>query len=211
MLLIILYIIFGISVFGLFWTYAGYPAFIWLLSKIIKKEHKYGENYQPNVSIIIPCYNEEKVIEKKLKNTLELEHPKEKFQIMVVDSASTDRTREIVEKFKDKGVELVTQNERKGKGSGINFALNFVKNDIVIITDANAYLNKDAIKHLVKHLSDPKIGIVGGKKFAKKVYSVAESEGTDFLNKYEDFLLLHENIVDSSVNFGGKFLQCGKN
>jgi len=210
MLLEILYIIFGIGVFGLFWTYAGYPIFIWFLSKIIKKEHKYDENYQPNVTLMIMTYNEEKTIEKKIKNALEQNYPKYKLQIMVVDSGSTDNTRKIVEKYKNDGVELIKQEERKGKASGINFGLNFVKNDIVIITDANAYFNKDAVKHLVKHFSDPRVGIVGGKFFVKKIKSVSETEGTDFFRRFEEFLREKESIVDSSVNFGGEIFAVRK-
>ncbi|PKP58672.1 hypothetical protein CVT91_08115 [Candidatus Atribacteria bacterium HGW-Atribacteria-1] len=201
-LLIILYIIFGISIFGLFWTYAGYPIFIWFLSKIIKKEHKYDENYQPNVSIIIACYNEEKVIGEKLKNILELNYPMEKMQVLVVDSASTDNTRDIVRKYNDKCIELVEQDERKGKAAGLNYALNYAKNDIIVITDANLYMDTNAIKNMAKHFSDPKVGVVGCRYFVKKRKSVAETEGTAFFRKYEEFLREKEATVDSSVNFG---------
>jgi len=204
MLLEILYIIFGISAFGLFWTYAGYPIFIWFLSKIIKKEHKYDENYQPNVSLMIMSYNEEKTIEKKIKNTLEENYPKEKLQIMVVDSASTDKTREIVEKYSDKGIELVKQEERRGEASAMNYGLKYAIGDVIISTDANSYFNKDAIKHLVKHFSDPNVGIVGGKFFVKKIKSTSETEGTDFFRKYEEFLREKESKIDSAVNFGGE-------
>jgi cellulose synthase/poly-beta-1,6-N-acetylglucosamine synthase-like glycosyltransferase len=210
MLLEILYIIFGISVFGLFWTYAGYPIFIWFLSKIIKKEHKYDENYQPNISIIIPCYNEEKVIEKKLKNTLELNYPKEKIEVLVIDSGSTDKTCEIVEKNSHNRVKLIKQKERKGKGAGINFGLNFVKNDIVVTTDANKYLNNDALKHIVKHFSDMSVRVVGGKHIVKKPKSTPETEGTFFFREYEEFLREKESIIDSAVNFGGEIFAIRK-
>ncbi len=203
-LLIILYIIFGISVFGLFWTYAGYPIFIWFLSKIIKKEHKYDENYKPNVSLMIMSYNEEKTIEKKIKNTLEQNYPKEKLQVMVVDSVSTDKTREIVEKYKNKGIELIKQEERRGEASAMNYGIKYARGDIIISTDANSYFNKDAIRHIVKHFSDPNIGIVGGEMSVKVVSPVAESRGTYFFRKYEEFLREKESVIDSTVNFGGE-------
>ncbi|MFN3528234.1 MAG: glycosyltransferase, partial [Candidatus Altarchaeaceae archaeon] len=141
MLLEILYIIFGISIFALFWTYAGYPVFLWILSKIIKRrEHKYDENYQPNVSIIIPCYNEEKVIKKKLENTLELNYPKEKIEILVVDDGSTDNTSKIVEDFikenKLQNVRIIRQ-EIKGKGEAMNSGIKNSKYEIIAICDAN--------------------------------------------------------------------------
>ncbi len=204
MLLEILYIIFGISVFGIFWTYAGYPIFIWFLSKIIKKEHKYDENYQPNVSLMIMSYNEEKTIEKKIKNTLEQNYPKEKLQVMVVDSASTDKTHEIVEKYKNKGIELIKQEERRGEASAMNYGIKYARGDIIISTDANSYFNKDAIRHIVKHFSDPNIGIVGGEMSVKVVSPVAESRGTYFFRKYEEFLKEKESVIDSTVNFGGE-------
>ncbi len=202
MLLEILYILLGISVFGVFWIYAGYPLFIFILSKLLRKEHSYDEKYQPKVSIIIACYNEEKVIDEKLKNILELNYPKEKMQVLVVDSASTDNTRDIVRKYNDKGIELIAQDERKGKASGLNYALNYAKNDVIIITDANLYTDKNAIKNMAKHFSDTKVGIVGCRYFVKKRKSTAETEGTDFFRRYEDFLREKEAIVDSAVSFG---------
>ncbi len=198
MLLEILYIIFGISVFGLFWTYAGYPIFIWFLSKIIKKEHKYDENYQPNVSIIIPCYNEGKVIEKKLENTLDLNYPEDKIEILVVDDGSKDRTSKIVEKFindiKTKNIILFLQ-KRNGKNAAINNGLKHAKNEIVVISDANAFLDKNALKYCLRHFSDNKIGCVGA-KYVHEVYnSTGESVGASFYKKFANFLYEKEYLV----------------
>jgi len=198
MLLEILYIIFGISVFGLFWTYAGYPIFIWFLSKIIKKEHKYDENYQPNVSIIIPCYNEEKVIEKKLKNTLELNYPPDKMEILVIDDGSKDKTRKIVENYvkdnKTKNINLQSI-ERQGKNAVINNGFKHAKNEIVVISDANAFLNKNALKYCLRHFSDEEVGCVGARYVHKSYISTGESAGVSLYKDIEHFFYEKENQI----------------
>lgn len=198
MLIEILYIIFGISVFGIFWSYAGYPIFIWILSKIIKKEHKYDENYQPDVSIIIPCYNEERVLEKKLKNTLDLNYPKDKMEIIVVDDGSKDDTTSIVKEFvkknKTENIILLRQ-KRVGKNAAINSGFKHAKNKIVVITDANAFLDKNALKYCVRHFSDKKVGCVGARYLHKSYISTGESAGASLYKDIEHFFYEKENQI----------------
>jgi len=197
-LLIILYIILGINVLGIFWTYAGYPIFIFSLSRIIKKEHKYDENYQPKVSIIIPCYNEGNVIEKKLENTLELNYPKEKMKILVIDDGSKDDTSKIVKKFvkenKQENIILLSQ-KRGGKNVAINTGLKNAKDEIVIISDGDSFLDKNALKYCVRHFSDKRIGCVGGRYIPKIRTPTGESVGTSMYQKIEQFLYCCENVI----------------
>ncbi|CEG13880.1 putative glycosyltransferase family 2 [groundwater metagenome] len=198
MLLEILYIIFGISVFGLFWTYAGYPIFIWILAKIIEKEHRYDKNYQPNVTLVIPCYNEEGIIKKKLENTLGLNYPKENLEILVVDDNSKDNTSKIVEKFmKEKKTEniFLLRQEREGKNAAINNGLKHTKNEIIIISDANAFLDKNALKYCLRHFSDEKVGCVGAQCVHKIHMSTGESIGTAFYLESRNFLYENEDKI----------------
>ncbi len=198
MLIELLYIILGVSIFGIFWTYMGYPLFIFIISKIMKKEHKYDENYQPNVSIIIPCHNEEKVIEKKIKNTLDLNYPMKKTEIIVVDDGSKDNTSKIVENFinikKAENIILLRQ-EREGKNVATNSGLKNAKYEIVVISDADSFLDKNALKYCVRHFSDDKIGCVGGRYLQKINIPTGESLGISLYQKIEQFLYMSENKV----------------
>ncbi len=209
-LLIILYIIFGISVFGLFWTYAGYPIFIWFLSKIIKKEHKYDENYQPNVSIIIPCYNEEKVIEKKLKNILELNYPKEKIEIIIVDDGSKDNLLKITENFikenKLQNISIIRQ-ERSGKGQAINNGIKMAKYEIVAISDANAWLDKNALKYCVRYYADKNVGYVVERNIYEIRTTTGVNIGESFYAKFDFFLHKKESQIGNFSQYGGGWLQ----
>jgi len=210
MLLEILYIIFGIGVFGLFWTYAGYPIFIWFLSKIIKKEHKYDENYQPNVSIIIPCYNEENVIERKLKNTLELDYPKEKIEILIIDDGSKDNTSKIAENFiKENKLHNITivRQERSGKGVAMNNGIKNAKYDIVAISDANAFLDKNALKYCVRYYADRNVGYVVA-RFIGKIYTPGSVNlGESFYHKFDFFIHKKECQISNFSQYGSGWLQ----
>ncbi len=117
---------------------------------------------KPFVSIIVPTYNEAVMIENKLRNTLSLQYPSNEMEILVIDSASTDKTGEIAARFEK--ITLVRQAERHGKSSALAEAFSLVKGDIVLITDADALLDKNAVKIVVAYLSDPNVGAVTGKQ-----------------------------------------------
>jgi biofilm PGA synthesis N-glycosyltransferase PgaC len=203
MLELLFYLLFAIGLLGFLWPYLFYPLIISLLSRFVKKPVCYDSNFRPSITVLIPCYNEERVIESKIRNTLELDYPKDRLQIIVIDSGSKDATSEIAKRFKE--VKLLVEDERHGKGSAINLALDYAIGEVIVVTDADAYLAKDALSVLGKCFSDPKVGIVGGKVLAKQISS-ASKEGTSFLRAYEDFLSEKETCIDSTVNLGGELL-----
>lgn len=146
--------IFFLSLFMIFWANIGYPASILFLGKIIKRKNKVDEKKEPTISIIIVAHNEEKVIYKKLQNVINLDYPAEKVEIIVTSDNSTDKTNNIVENFirknPNKNIKLHKVEKRMGKTNAQNEAVKIAKNDILIMTDANAIIKKDAIKELVK-------------------------------------------------------------
>ena len=168
MIEITLYVILFCSMILLAWTFAGFPLFLLTFSSILKKHHFLNQAYFPKVTLMIMTYNEEKAISKKLENSLEIEYPHDKLEIFVVDSASTDKTQKIASKVikefyknnpKDKRtIKLIAQQKREGKASGINFGMEKANGEIIMITDGNAMMNKDAIKNIVRHFDDPKVG-----------------------------------------------------
>ncbi len=123
-----------------------------------------GKNYLPMVSIILPVFNEEKVIEAKIKNMLELNYPKELLEIIIVDGNSTDRTAEIVGKFREDGVQLIEQNTRDGNTGAVKIGVSLSKGEIIVMSDAEALFDLDSIRFTVQLFEDPMIGAVSGRQ-----------------------------------------------
>ncbi|MCS7128395.1 MAG: glycosyltransferase, partial [Desulfurococcaceae archaeon] len=125
---------------------------------------KVDESYKPKVTIIIPTYNEAKVIGERLNNIYEQDYSKEFMEVIVVDSASTDGTAEIVEewssKHKDLRLILIRESERRGKAAALNRALREASGEVVVIADADALWPSNALTKVVELLSDPSIGAV---------------------------------------------------
>ena len=100
----------------------------------LRSKHKNKDySFQPFVSVIVPTYNEERVIEKRIKNLFELDYPENKYEIIVVDSGSTDNTAQIVEDIIRQNtkttLKLIKENERKGKASAINLGKKHAKGE----------------------------------------------------------------------------------
>ena len=155
------------------------------------------------VSIVIPTYNEEKTINKKLDNTLELKYPKESLEIVIVD-CSDDKTSELIEDyFRDhgEGVELVLdhEDERRGLPYGLNKGYSMATGDIVVKTDCDAMLDGDALKYALESFEDEKIGCVTGR--AVPIGSKSEESYRDLNARIQ----LLESRIDSTIIAHGPF------
>lgn len=123
--------------------------------------------FEPRVTIIIPTYNEETYIVKKLENLYRQEYPRDKIHVVVVDSASTDRTVEKVKEWmstnRDMKVTLLVEHTRRGMNPALNYALSQISDtstEIVVFTDADSFWQPDSLKKVVKYFSDPSVGAV---------------------------------------------------
>ena len=154
--------------FAIIWQFVGYPSLMAIDTLKSKPKNK-DYSCQPFVLIIVPTYNEAKVIAKRMKNLFGLNYPEDKYEIIVVDSGSTDNTAEIVEETikeheKDKpNLRLIKEKERKGKASAINLGKKHAEGEIVLITDANSIFDESVLKEMMPHFKDKKIGAVGGR------------------------------------------------
>ena len=164
-------IIFTFSLFVLIYIYLGYPLILGILSSLLSKKVNKKEFY-PHVSMIISAYNEENIIRQKLENSLELDYPKEKLEIIVA-SESTDKTNEISKEYKDNGVILYAYKKREGKRATLYRTVPLAKGEIIVFSDANAMYKKDAIKKIVRNFHDKRIGCVSGRlKYTSKKESI---------------------------------------
>lgn len=190
-------ILFWLSLFIVFYTYLGYPALIWVLAQG-KKDPEYSPDFFPTVSLVIPAYNEEVVIEKKIENSLELEYPSDKLQILVAADGSDDGTPELVRKFEDQGVDLNYDPKRAGKLAAMTRALARCTGEIVVFSDANTMYQPDSVSKLVLPFQDPTVGsTTGAKIIIEDKKNLSASEGLYW--KYESGIKISENRLGSSI------------
>jgi len=116
-------------------------------------------SFFPTISLIIPAFNEGKNISKTIKSILNQDYPKNKLDVIVVNDGSTDRTEEIVKKFKK--IKIINQ-KHQGKAAALNTGLKHVKTDLVGFVDADSYLLKNALKNMVGYFEMSKVGSVMG-------------------------------------------------
>lgn len=195
--------IFFISLGIILYTYMGYLLILLLINRF-KPERKVlkDENYTPSVSLIISAHNEEKVIRRKLEESLNLDYPKDKLEIIVASDASSDNTDRIVKEFSSKGVILVRQNQRRGKTSVQNLAVKKAKGEILVFSDATTIFRKDAIRKLVRNFKDPHVGCVAGEeRFLKKDKGIFEE--VSFFWRYEQILRENESRFNSLIGVSG--------
>jgi poly-beta-1,6-N-acetyl-D-glucosamine synthase len=198
--------VFWIGLFIVSYTYLGYGIVIFLLSKI--KSYQKAESYLkdsdwPETTLVIAAYNEEGFIEEKIKNTLQLDYPKDKLTVFVVTDGSTDRTAEIVKGYES--IQHFHSQERKGKIHAVNRIMTSVKTPLVIFCDANTYLNNESIKNIVRHYQDKKVGgVAGEKRIFKKEEDNASGAGEGLYWKYESFLKKKDSEVYSVVGAAGE-------
>ncbi|MEY4660059.1 MAG: hypothetical protein RLZZ42_11 [Bacteroidota bacterium] len=184
-------------------AYGGYVVPAWLWMKMSPHTNRQKTTDLPSVTFIVAAYNEEDTIEEKIKNTLLLQYPKDKINFLFVTDGSTDATPAIVSKYPI--ISLQHQTERDGKSMAINRAMQKVNTDIVIFSDANTYLNSDAIMHIAKEFFYPHIGGVAGEKKVLKIdRGGVSSEAEGLYWKYESWLKNFDAQFHTTVGAAGE-------
>jgi cellulose synthase/poly-beta-1,6-N-acetylglucosamine synthase-like glycosyltransferase len=197
--------LFWIGVTIIVYTYLGYGLVIYLLSKLRthSKSPLNDDRNLPEVTILIAAYNEEQFIEDKIKNTLALDYPQDRLSVFIVTDGSTDNTPGIINKFH--AVKLFHEPQRKGKIHAVNRVMKWVRTPLVIFSDANTLLNREAIKNIVRHYADKTVGgVAGEKRILKKQEDNASGSGEGLYWKYESFLKQKDSDVYSVVGAAGE-------
>jgi cellulose synthase/poly-beta-1,6-N-acetylglucosamine synthase-like glycosyltransferase len=195
-------IVFWTSACLLLYTYIGYPLFVYLLSRIRPKSVKRG-NTEPKVTILITAYNEERDIKAKLENTLQLDYPKEKLEILVASDGSTDNTDNIVRQFSDQGVRLFRQEGRVGKTITQNNAVEQSNGEIILFSDATTDYQPNVLREMLPNFADDTVGCVAGKLiYVDKTKSTVGKGAKGYWN-YETFLKESESRACSLIGASG--------
>ncbi|GAB2668445.1 glycosyltransferase family 2 protein [Flavihumibacter cheonanensis] len=200
-------ILFWVSLLLLLYIYIVYGLLVYILAqrKPGSAPGKLTDRELPSLTVLIPAFNEAAVIGGKIRNTLSLRYPREKFRVLIITDGSTDGTEQIVRAFPQ--VDLLHEAVRLGKAAAINRAMQDITSDLVVLTDANTVLNEEALLQLVQSFDNPAIGAVSGEKLV--VSSGAEelsSEGEGLYWKYESFLKQNDARLHSIVGAAGELL-----
>lgn len=204
MLNAVFWILLGIILY----TYFGYTVLLLILNlfkiiiRLFKKAVSATDHFE-EVTILIAAYNEESVIEDKMKNTSEIDYPKEKLKIVWVTDGSTDNSAELLKKYPD--VTLLHQDKREGKTAALNRAMTVIKTPFTVFCDANTMLHPNAIKSLIREFRDQKVGCVAGeKRIEKKSTETAAGSGEGAYWKYESFIKKLESDLYSVLAAAGE-------
>ncbi|MEQ8477260.1 glycosyltransferase family 2 protein [Fulvivirga sp.] len=199
-------IFFWIGISIVLYTYLGYPVILFFLVKLKRLKSTVmhpepSEEQLHDLTLVIPCYNEEDYIEEKIKNCLELNYPPNKLSILFVTDGSDDGTNEVIKKYPE--VTLSYNPERRGKNAAVNRVIKTIKTPIVVFCDANTMLNKDALYNIARHYQNPKVGGVAGEKRVESAdASAAGTEGAYW--KYESRLKTWDSELNTVVGAAGE-------
>jgi poly-beta-1,6-N-acetyl-D-glucosamine synthase len=188
-----------------FYAYLGYGILLYVLVKIknlFVKKPNFSNQVLPEVTLLVAAYNESDYVVDKVKNTIAQSYPSDKLKIVFVTDGTTDDSIEKLKSFEQ--VKVYHSDERKGKMAAINRVMPLIKSPITVFTDANAMLNTDAIKSMVEHFVNPKVGVVAGEKQIIKVSENNAEVGEGLYWKYESFLKKLDAELYSTVGAAGE-------
>jgi cellulose synthase/poly-beta-1,6-N-acetylglucosamine synthase-like glycosyltransferase len=154
-------IVFWVAAGLIVYAHLGYPLLLGGLVALFgrRDETSPGAKELPSVSLIIPAYDEEQVIERKVANARSLDYPAERLEVVIASDGSSDRTAELA---RAAGANLVLELPRGGKVAALNQAVRQATGEVLAFSDANSYWREDALRRLVGRLADEKTGYVCG-------------------------------------------------
>ncbi|NCI45560.1 glycosyltransferase family 2 protein [Sediminibacterium soli] len=196
-------ILFWLSLFIVFYTYIGYGIVLFVAVKFLAKKRILPSTpYTPSLTVVIAAYNEENIIRAKIENTLSLDYPADKITYIVVTDGSTDATPAAVAAFPQ--VKLMHKEERSGKIAAVHRVMKEVDTDIVVYTDANTFLNREALRLMMRHYADPETGAVSGEKRVQVDARSDATAGEGFYWRYESKLKKWDSELYTVVGAAGE-------
>lgn len=193
-----------------FYTYIGYGIILWLLVKVKRifvkrpQSQPLSDDDFPEATLLIAAYNEELIISEKMANTTMLDYPKGKLKVVWVTDGSNDGTNALLKEYEN--ITVLFKPERKGKTAALNRSIPFIDTPIVVFTDANTMLNRNAIKNIAAcFIRNPRVGCVAGeKRIATSLRSNASTGGEGMYWKYESALKRLDSELCTAVGAAGE-------
>jgi cellulose synthase/poly-beta-1,6-N-acetylglucosamine synthase-like glycosyltransferase len=190
-----------------FWTsaaliaygYVGYPVLMYVLGRMRGRPNVRNEIW-PRVSLLVPAYNEGRVIKAKIRNCLQLDYPPDRLEVLIASDGSTDGTPEPIEEATRAGqIRGVVFRERRGKAAVLNDLVAMASGEILVLSDATSMLGRQSLRALVSNFADPRVGCVSG------VYRLDISDG-DGKAEPEALYWRYETFVRNSEARLGRML-----
>ena len=206
--MITLKVLFWFCLILVFYTYIGYGILLWILvciKQIVwgkpQKRQLPPDDGLPDVTLMICAYNEQDIVDAKMENTHQITYPK--LHVVWVTDGSNDATNDYLAKYSD--VQVIFSPERRGKTAALNHGLGLVKDEIVVMTDANTMLNPESIQEIVRCFMDPQVACVAGeKRVAARHEGQAAAEGEGLYWKYESTLKRLDGELYSAMGAAGE-------
>lgn len=200
---------FWISAGIVFYAFLGYGILLYLMVKvkrIITRSKSFpAPFFEPEITLVIPCFNEAEVLAEKVANSRLLDYPAEKLTIIFITDGSTDDSQNILHSWPE--IEVLYQPKRAGKTAAENRAMKFVKTPFVIFSDANTILNVAAVRNIVKHFANDRVGCVSGEKIIiTEAADSASASGEGIYWKYESLLKRLDSELYSAVGAAGELV-----
>jgi len=186
-------------------SYIGFPLLLALATKLFGNKNSITNITEitdwPEVAVVIAAFNEEQDIKQRVENLLEQDYPADKITYYIGSDGSTDKTNEILSEFTDSRLNAQLFEVNRGKASVLNNLIELVEQPIIIFSDANTHFENDAIKRLVAHFEDDRVGAVCGE------LNLFNSGGNDNKDstywRYEQFLKDNEGQLDALLGANG--------
>ncbi len=190
------------------YTYVGYPLLAGLVSHYKTRPVRRENGFEPMVSLIITAYNEELGLTAKLENTLLLDYPPEKLEILVASDCSSDATDEIVKTFATRRdnpfrTRLHRQAQRGGKTAAQNAAVELAEGEIILFSDATTLYNSDVLRSMMPNFADAEVGCVAGRLLYVDPAQSGVGSGAKSYWGYETFLKTCESRIGSLIGASG--------
>jgi biofilm PGA synthesis N-glycosyltransferase PgaC len=187
-----------------FYTYVGYAVLVGIWARL-SNHTRIAPNavFEPNVTLIVPAYNEAAILAAKVENCLALDYPESKLKLLFITDGSTDTSAEVLAAYPQ--VQHLHVPERGGKSMAENRSIQHVSTPFVVFTDCNTMLNPEALKVMLTHYQNPQVGAVSGEKHVLNDGS-ASGSGEGLYWKYESFLKRCDSKICSLMGAAGELV-----
>jgi poly-beta-1,6-N-acetyl-D-glucosamine synthase len=204
-------VLFWVSATAIVYAYLGYPLVLLVLRVFINRRvHK--APIEPFVSVIIPAYNESRVIEAKLRNIAGWDYPADKLEVIVASDGSSDNTVELARVFRSPmRVRVLAFTQNRGKMFVLNDAVREAAGEILLFSDAAAMLQPDSLRQMVSNFADSAVGAVCGVYRLQRASEARLGVQEDLYWKYETSLKAMESRLSSTIGAHGQILSVRKN
>ena len=196
--------VFWASVGAMAYVYVGYPLLLFLVSRVWTRRVAKAP-VTPTVTMVIAAYNEEQAITGKLDNSLALDYPADRLDIMVTSDGSTDGTNRIVREYEARhpGRVALLDLPRAGKTAGQNRAAEVARGEILVFSDATTIYDSGAVKAMVANYADPLVGSVGGDVRYVRAGEEATGKGRQMYWNYEASIRRWESQIFTVIGATG--------